>query len=103
MLSLRFRALSTLQQVLDVFIVVDESASVNETNYLTAIEFIRNFVQDLDNSVRPAVACTLSSALYSNAWLAARLCRVLYQKFSFSDTNFEELTRNTCRPRLVVR
>lgn len=40
-------------QVLDVFIVIDESDTVGEANYITAIEFIRNFIEDLDSSVSP--------------------------------------------------
>lgn len=40
-------------QVLDVFIVLDESGSVGETNYHTAIDFVRKFIEDLDKSVRP--------------------------------------------------
>lgn len=39
-------------QVLDVFIVLDESGSVGEDNYHTAIDFVRNFIEDLDTSVR---------------------------------------------------
>lgn len=39
-------------QVLDIFIVIDESGSVKEHNYDTAKLFIKNFITDLDNSVR---------------------------------------------------
>lgn len=38
-----------------MFIVIDESVTVGEANYNTAISFIRNFVVDLDKSVRPTL------------------------------------------------
>lgn len=38
-------------KILDVFIVLDESGSVTEENYHKMIEFVKSFVEDLDNSV----------------------------------------------------
>ncbi|CAM9230967.1 unnamed protein product, partial [Scytosiphon promiscuus] len=37
-------------EIFDVFIVLDESGSVGEENYLIAIDFVRNFIKDLDTS-----------------------------------------------------
>ncbi|CAM9435662.1 unnamed protein product, partial [Pylaiella littoralis] len=39
-----------IKEVLDVFIVLDESGSVGQANYRTAIDFVRNFIEDLDES-----------------------------------------------------
>lgn len=41
----------TWHKVLDVFIVLDESASVGEVNYNAMVEFVKTFIQDLDSSV----------------------------------------------------
>ncbi|CBN78765.1 conserved unknown protein [Ectocarpus siliculosus] len=37
-------------EVLDVFIVLDESGSVGQDNYNVAIDFVRTFIEDLDSS-----------------------------------------------------
>lgn len=55
-------------QVLDVFIVLDESGSVGEDNYHTAIDFVRNFIQDLDRSVRASFMYTAVHTCCDITW-----------------------------------
>lgn len=42
----------TLSKVMDVFIVLDESESVGEDNYNLMTTFVKNFIEELDHSVR---------------------------------------------------
>lgn len=74
---------------MDVFIVVDESESVGKRNYDNMIVFVKDFIQDLDQSVRFVFHKLLS--------IKGLLCSI-----AFSHQDFSQLAPPRIRPRLVA-
>ena len=73
---------------MDVFIVVDESESVGKRNYDNIIVFVKDFIQDLDQSVR---------LVFHNKLLSIKgsLC----SSIAFSHQDFSQLAPPRIRPR----